>query len=385
MGVQRHGFALLLTLIAGAAIFALAMTGAVNARTSVIEAAARRKNAQAQREAQSAALIAIGAIIDAGGGATSAGGSDTLDSAQRVVDALDQSNIPQLPPGLPIRDLLEGLKGEQGGGKASPATGGSSVRVAGRKAGALSALVKRGIPVQPLIVEFPGDGASAAAEPSQFRVQIIDAGGLVNINTASEAQLTRLMISVGIDGITAQSLSQQLLDWRDDDSFVHPLGAERDAYAARGVHIRNGPLTSLAELAYLPAATPDVLRTVTPLLTVAGDSKIHALSAPEVVLASIPGITPGVASRLVRLRKAGSLNDEALRSVTAPLADSVHEALRIAPSGFLRMVVTPVPSPSDARAQGLRLQVSLEVTEDGIRRVHVTPATLLADEERAQQ
>jgi DNA uptake protein ComE-like DNA-binding protein len=77
---------------------------------------------------------------------------------------------------------------------------------------------------------------------STYRVQILDAGALVNVNTAPEIQLQSLPLTQEqIDG---------LLDWRENTTQGRPQGAKDDYYNTldQPYNTRLGPLTTLDEL-----------------------------------------------------------------------------------------------------------------------------------------
>jgi DNA uptake protein ComE-like DNA-binding protein len=63
-----------------------------------------------------------------------------------------------------------------------------------------------------------------AVGTGRFRVQILDAGAFVNLNTASEEQLLQLPLT--------QEQVESLLDWREAGQFARPLGAKDDYYNA---------------------------------------------------------------------------------------------------------------------------------------------------------
>jgi len=335
MDGSRRGFALVLTLLAASGLMALALQGGAAARLSVVEAAALAERAQQLRDAESAALVAVMALVRAGGGGVDL--QQAQSSAEQLAEKLEDDAIPQLPPGLPIKDLLESLRNKDQGPQ-SPSSQGQAPLLTPPQPNALEALRRKGVDSSPLVVSLPGAPSQEAA-PRRFVVRFVDEGGLVDVNKASEEQLRRCFVAAGLEALEATALAQQIVDWRDEDSFVRPLGAEREAYAARGVRIRNGPFASLAELAYLPAATPAALATVGPYLTTHGDGAIHAPTAPWPVLASAPGLSQGAAQRILEARKQGELDEQRLRALTAPFGDEAFKAFRFAPSGRLRAMV----------------------------------------------
>ncbi|RMD66541.1 MAG: hypothetical protein D6824_00630 [Planctomycetota bacterium] len=339
MDGSRRGFALVLTLLAAAGLTALAMQGGAAARLSVVEAAVRASRAQQLRDAESAALLAALALVRAGGGEVDL--QQARQSAEQLAEKLEDDSIPDLPPGLPIKELLESLRAsDQPAGPASDSGAAGGVSLSTSRPSAVDALKRAGLPGAPLVVSLPSieEGSGTGR---RLVVRFVDEGGLVDVNKASLAQLQRCFVEAGVQPFDAAALAQQIVDWRDEDSFVRPLGAEREAYEARGVRIRNGPFLSLAELAYLPAATPSTLAKVGPYLTTRGDGSIHAPTAPWPVLASAPGLSRDAAQRIVEARGKGELDEAKLRAITIPFGEEAFKAFRFEPSGFLRAIVMP--------------------------------------------
>ena len=88
---------------------------------------------------------------------------------------------------------------------------------------------------------------------STFRLQIIDAGSLVNVNTATEAQLNELPL-------TPQQVDS-LLDWRSAGTTPRANGAKDDYYNALTTpyNTKLAPLTTLSELLLVQGWTADTL------------------------------------------------------------------------------------------------------------------------------
>ncbi|MBC7807664.1 MAG: general secretion pathway protein GspK, partial [Akkermansiaceae bacterium] len=90
-----------------------------------------------------------------------------------------------------------------------------------------------------------GDGGNTAftlGENASFRMQIVDAASLVNVNTATEEQLARLPLT--------QEQIDSLLDWREVEAQSRPSGAKDDYYnqLAEPYNARLFPLTVQSEL-----------------------------------------------------------------------------------------------------------------------------------------
>ena len=89
-----------------------------------------------------------------------------------------------------------------------------------------------------------GNGGSTVFDlgGATFRLQIIDAGSLINVNTASEQQLTALPL-------VAQQVDS-LLDWRSAGTTPRANGAKDEYYNAldKPYNTKLGPLTTVSEL-----------------------------------------------------------------------------------------------------------------------------------------
>src|SRR3546814_7211156 len=74
--------------------------------------------------------------------------------------------------------------------------------------------------------------------------------GKVDLNTAPQELLARLMRVGGADEATADRVAAAITDWRDADDLRRSQGAEWEDYAAAGARYRprNGPFAVLGEL-----------------------------------------------------------------------------------------------------------------------------------------
>lgn len=96
-----------------------------------------------------------------------------------------------------------------------------------------------------------------------LRYGLTPESGKLDLNTASEAQLTQLMTpllgELGIDN--PQDLINALLDWRDDDDDVRPNSGENEYYNQRTppYNCKNGAFDTVEELLLVRGFTPAVL------------------------------------------------------------------------------------------------------------------------------
>lgn len=140
------------------------------------------------------------------------------------------------------------------------------------------------------------------------------AGARLNVNVANANQLQTLLGS--------DSLSDAVLDWRDDDDFARPAGAEKDWYRSHGQGgPRNGLLASIEELALVRGFNDTLLNLARRDLTTRGDGRVSLAVAPIEVLATLPGLTPTVLAAIARARTTGN-GPRTVEEVVALLAPS---------------------------------------------------------------
>ena len=139
------------------------------------------------------------------------------------------------------------------------------------------------------------------------RVVALDARARVNLNLADASQLRRLLVALGVDSREGSSLANAVLDWRDPDQVRRPNGAEVGDYAALRPPSRpkDAPFDAVDELATVLGMTPSIYHRVASHLTVAGDGRVNANSAPAPVLLTLPGMDAEAAAVVVSRRQKG--------------------------------------------------------------------------------
>ena len=171
------------------------------------------------------------------------------------------------------------------------------------------------------------------------RASVEDAGGRLDINRAPREMLRVLLGS--------DSLTDALLDWRDDDDVTRQDGAEAEWYRSAGRRLpRNGPLADVAELELVRGFDLGRLGTLRPLITVRGTDQIDVNAAPAPVLATLPGFGPEAVALIANRRAAGRplrSTDELLSllppSARHPLLSRYQEYALVAGYSPSRLVV----------------------------------------------
>lgn len=360
MRVRDRGFALAIVLVAVIGVFALAMQSAVMSRSATIEARVLRERAECERAAASAATLVLLALTGNDfSGSTGPGlgsGSSGNSSGSGPPSDSDKPDF-ELPPiikqllGDKADDLEKGARDESdpqngsGGRPPRSADGGGITGRVKRGAGIENAASfdLPGMPIEVALDEDDSDGTGLTC-----RVWISDAIGGLCVNSASEEEIEQYFTLKITDPLTARSIIDELLDWRDEDNFQRPRGAERLVYDQLGVACRNGPIMSREELLFLPSMSREVFESIRDDIALDTDGRVHAGSASREVLASLPGMTADVLDAILKLRDQGELTEDALAGVIPLTAHEVKDRLRVKASSILRLRVEVRRGPGDA-------------------------------------
>ena len=148
------------------------------------------------------------------------------------------------------------------------------------------------------------ESKSTSLQSKPVRYGVCDEAARVNVNTVDVQTLTNLfMAAAGLDTSDAATVAQSVIDWRDEDDAVQPLGAESSYYRflAKPYNARNRKLESVEELMMIRGITPEIYKKVKPYVTVYTKGKVNFNSASSVVLQAL-GITPDLAKKIISLR-----------------------------------------------------------------------------------
>ncbi|NNE92284.1 MAG: hypothetical protein HKN23_11605 [Verrucomicrobiales bacterium] len=161
----------------------------------------------------------------------------------------------------------------------------------------------------------PGDprlGFDEGAEGG-YRVLITKEEGLIPINAIllgqQKSMVKRLFRSWGMEERAAAAVTDALADWVDANDFVNLNGAERDAYAARGIAGMplNRPFQSVDEMKWVIGM--DAVDRVQPgwrnWFTVHSTNRIDLNEAPADSIAAVTGI-PIESAKAAVLRRSGA-------------------------------------------------------------------------------
>jgi general secretion pathway protein K len=163
------------------------------------------------------------------------------------------------------------------------------------------------------ISNYPlGDGILAARiedEHGKFDLNSLTTQSDSPAELAKVARLKRLFHLLRLD----PRLVEALTDWVDPDDQAEPNGAENAYYLAQTTPYRaaNGPMQTLDELHLVKGFTDEVVRQITPYVTVHTlGGLVNVNTADPLVLQALdPRITPEIAQELIQARPFLTIQD----------------------------------------------------------------------------
>lgn len=215
----------------------------------------------------------------------------------------------------------------------------------------------------------------------QWRYGLADEERRLNLNTASEDVLHRLMQDAGgIEAGPALVVAHAIVDWRDADQDARPLGAENFYYQSLSPSYacKDGPFESVEEVQLVKGMTPALLAKIEPYLTVFGSGQVNLNTAPAPVLRAL-GLSETGISGIVFYRS-GEDNVEGTpddRAISAPGAipgelfnvvpqEDIARLMQLAQAEALTMQSTAFRCLMTGAVEGRwDVEVALVVTREG--------------------
>lgn len=169
-----------------------------------------------------------------------------------------------------------------------------------------TALTVQGVGVEPEN-RIALDGRSYVDEAGGH-VALQDARGLLNVNFPNEGMLVRLLVAHGVGAEHHSRLIDTLRDYVDIDDLHRLNGAEKDDYLRLGLPPPPNDLLVVADqlshiLGWRDQASLWQDRAFVDLLTASRVEMLNLNTAPEQVLAALPGATPELAAQIVHARR----------------------------------------------------------------------------------
>ncbi len=164
------------------------------------------------------------------------------------------------------------------------------------------------------VYEFDFEGAKVS-------VEIQDESGKIDINQADETVLVPMFQQLGLDPIEAQRLADAIIDWRDVDELVRPMGAEDEDYEAADLPYGSAdvPFTTVGELQQVLGMTYELYEKLEPEITIYGGAgRPSPAYATEFGLMLYPNMNPQLAQQLVQQRRLLNPADGGASGLTMP-------------------------------------------------------------------
>jgi len=189
-----------------------------------------------------------------------------------------------------------------------------------------------------------------------------DEGGRIDIGKAPIEVLASLFRYIGAPVEAADTIARAIDEWRKP---AHANGsnaaadgsnaaAESPNQSAKKTNV-DQPFTEIRQLAQIPGMAPEWVGAIAPLATVYGSETVNPLTAPERVLAALPGIDASRLQAFLQIRRKYATDATRLMAmlgeaqqyleVKTPPIVSVHLTARLA-NGFAqaaRAVMVPTP------------------------------------------
>lgn len=192
---------------------------------------------------------------------------------------------------------------------------------------------------------------------ADLRIAIVSEHGRIDLNAAPDA-LIRQVAARALDGlspsegVTADSVADSILDWRDGDKTRRPAGAEDPDYrvAGRLYGAADQAFISVSELALVQGIPLDVYRELSKYFTVhTRASRVDPQAASRDVLLAIPGLSPEAVESYLQQRE--SVEEGASRRVPLDLlAAGTGYLSRTRPTIYAILAEARVPGGAVARS-----------------------------------
>jgi general secretion pathway protein K len=113
-----------------------------------------------------------------------------------------------------------------------------------------------------------GDPREWSFGGGRLRIEIADAGGLVNLNTADSGLLVALLAAAGVDPQDRERLADAIQEWREHRDPSLPPGAGSAEYRADGrPGPKNAPFESVEELGQVLGMTQEIYERIAGVTT----------------------------------------------------------------------------------------------------------------------
>jgi general secretion pathway protein K len=107
---------------------------------------------------------------------------------------------------------------------------------------------------------FEGNWKKGTLGQGVYEVRFVDEAGKINLNRANDDTLRRIFVHLGLEERQRNIIVDAIMDWRDEDEFHRPSGAESDYYVTLSppYTARNGPFDTVEDLLWVKGITAEM-------------------------------------------------------------------------------------------------------------------------------
>ena len=141
---------------------------------------------------------------------------------------------------------------------------------------------------------------------AQIDISIIDETGKIDINLANDELLRGMFASLGMSEDDALTLTERVIDWRDNDNIKGLNGAEDDDYEAEGYKYgaKDALFDTVPELQQVMGVDYEMYKKLEPAITVySGSRDLNVAYASEQALMALDGVGRDEAQQFIADRE----------------------------------------------------------------------------------
>jgi general secretion pathway protein K len=230
-------------------------------------------------------------------------------------------------------------------------------------------------PLENEVIKVDGTEYTGQLGADYYVYGILDESGKINVNLLSDTSgiiLNNLLVNRGVPKEVADTITDSVLDWMDNDETHRVHGAESDYYMSLPVpyKAKNDKFEAVEELLLVKGMTPEILYGTAKapgifnFITVYSKTGgINVNTAPKEVLAALPGITPEAADQIISLRSSEEIKDlEQVKQAMGEAYKTMSSYVGLAESNLYAIESTGFKK---GESQGLTVKAIVDIQGNG--------------------
>ena len=150
------------------------------------------------------------------------------------------------------------------------------------------------------------------------RARINDEGGRIDVGKAPVELLASMLRSVGVPQATAGIVAQRIVERRGPNNAARPDGGPPPNQAPQPSSASQ-PFAEVGQLRSIPDMKPEWIAAIMPLTTVYGEQTVNPLTAPQSVIAALPGVDRQRAAAFIEARRTSPSDADRLVRLLGPV------------------------------------------------------------------